>query len=297
MTRRIGPFGTGDAAAGSLHGLPGIDELRAVAALAVTIAEEVGGFLVDGRSSPEVAATKSSYRDVVTEMDRGAEQRIVSAIVSGRPGDGIVGEEGAQRASASGFAWHVDPIDGTVNYLYGLPEWAVSLGVTHGDVPVVGVVRIPMQGETFVAVRGGGARVRHDRDPATDRLLAVNDPVELSHALVATGFGYETGRRTRQAEVVGRLVPAVRDLRRGGSCAIDLCSLAAGRVDAYYEVGPHSWDYAAGGLVAAEAGAVVRLVDLVGEDDPLVVATGPHLVDELTAAVRPSAQRTIPHGV
>ena len=253
-----------------------LDELHDIA---VAAARQAGELVLEGRRGRiDVAATKSSATDVVTEMDRASERLLVDRILSQRPDDGILGEEGADHIGSSGVRWVLDPIDGTVNYLYGLPEWAVSVAAEIDGITVVGVVEAPALGETYVATQGRGARL-HDRYGVHD--LRVNDPVTLDQALVATGFGYRVERRVAQARVVEQVVPRVRDIRRGGACSVDLCSVAAGRVDAYYERGPMAWDLAAGGLVATEAGA--RLEGLHGKaaGEDLIVAAGPGLFPAL----------------
>jgi len=256
-----------------LHYAPELlDELHEVA---VAAAREAAAMAHAGqREGVTVAATKSSASDVVTEMDRRCEALLVDRILSARPDDGLLGEEGADHVGETGIRWVLDPIDGTVNYLYGLPSWAVSVAAEIDGVTVVGVVVAPALGETFVAVQGRGAHL-HDEHGA--HRLHVNDPVELPAALVATGFGYTVERRTGQARVVQSILPRVRDIRRGGACSIDLCSLAAGRVDAYYERGPHAWDLAAGGLVAREAGARIEGLDGAEAGEALIVAAGQHL--------------------
>lgn len=253
-----------------------LDELHDVA---IAAAREAGALVLEGRRGRiDVAATKSSATDVVTEMDRASEALLVDRLLSQRPDDGVLGEEGADHIGSTGVRWVIDPIDGTVNYLYGLPEWAVSVAAEIDGIVVVGVVEAPALGETFVATVGRGARL-HDRHGVHE--LRVNDPVQLEQALVATGFGYTADRRTAQARVVEHVVPRVRDIRRGGACSIDLCSVAAGRVDAYYERGPKAWDLAAGGLVACEAGA--RLEGLHGSraGEQLILAAGPGLFPAL----------------
>jgi len=253
-----------------------LDELHD---LAISAAGEAASLALDGRrSGVEVAATKSSVTDVVTEMDRRSEALLVDRILSRRPDDGIVGEEGADHVGETGVRWIIDPIDGTVNYLYDLPAWAVSVAAEIDGVVVVGVVVAPVLGETYVACLGRGARL-HDAHGV--RTLHVNDPVELGSALVATGFGYTVERRTSQARVVAGVVPRVRDIRRLGACSIDLCHVAAGRVDAYYERGPQAWDLAAGGLVAQEAGARVEGLHGAVAGDDLIVAAGAHLFGPL----------------
>jgi myo-inositol-1(or 4)-monophosphatase len=214
--------------------------------------------------------------DLVTEIDRSAERAIVDAIVAARPDDAILGEEGGDhRSGTSGVRWLIDPIDGTVNFLYALPQYAVSVAAERDGAVVAGVVHNPATGETYRAAAGAGAWLDAPGRPA--HRLAVTGCAELSQALVATGFGYAAAARARQAAVAARLLPRVRDIRRLGAASLDLCYLAAGRIDAYYEQGLHAWDYAAGGLIAAEAGAVrTGLRDRPAGDD-LYCAAGPTL--------------------
>jgi myo-inositol-1(or 4)-monophosphatase len=261
----------------SLHYDPELlDELRE---LAVSAACEAAEMVHEGqRAGVRVADTKSSGTDIVTEMDRRSEALLVDRILSARPDDGILGEEGADHVGETGIRGILDPIDGTVNYLYGIPGWAVSVAAEIDGVMVVGVVAAPSLGETYVAVAGHGA---HRHDAHGIHRLRVNDPVELASALVATGFGYTADRRTSQARVVAQVLPRVRDIRRGGACSVDLCFLAAGRVDAYYERGPRAWDHAAGGLIAREAGARVEGLHGVPAGDELVVAAGYRLFAQL----------------
>ncbi len=243
--------------------------------IAISAAREAADTALEGqRAGVTVAATKSSATDVVTEMDRRSEALLVDRILSRRPDDGIVGEEGSDHVGETGVRWILDPIDGTVNYLYGQPSWAVSVAAEIDGVIVVGVVVAPVLRETYVATLGKGARL-HDEHGV--RTLRVNDPVELPAALVATGFGYTKERRSGQARVVAGVIPNVRDVRRLGACSVDLCHVAAGRVDAYYERGPQAWDLAAGGLVAQEAGARVEGLHGALAGDELIVAAGPHL--------------------
>jgi myo-inositol-1(or 4)-monophosphatase len=227
---------------------------------------------------PEVADTKSSPTDVVTEMDRAAEALITERIRAVRPGDAILGEEGGESGQGR-VRWIVDPLDGTVNYLYGLADWAVSIAAEVDGQVVAGVVAIPRHGELFTAIDGQGSWLHQAGGPAVP--LRCNTGVPLRDALVSTGFGYARARRIVQGEVVAVVLPQVRDIRRAGSCAVDLCSLAAGRVDAYYERGVNYWDYAAGGLIATEAGA--RVAGLAGgpPSPELAIAAGPGLFDEL----------------
>ncbi|MCF3181194.1 inositol monophosphatase [Streptomyces polychromogenes] len=213
-------------------------------------ARRAGELLRDGRPADlAVAATKSSPIDVVTEMDLAAEKLITGILAERRPGDGLLGEEGADVVGTSGVRWVVDPLDGTVNYLYGLPAWGVSIAAEYRGETVVGVVAAPMRGETYHAVLGGGAWSGSAR-------LSCRAAAPLDQALVATGFGYLKSRREHQADVARRIIPVVRDVRRGGSAALDLCDVAAGRLDGYYERGLNPWDFAAGELIAREAGAL-----------------------------------------
>jgi len=201
-----------------------------------------------GVGQPVHHDTKSSPTDPVTEFDRAAERLIVDAIRARRPDDSIVGEEGADHLGTSGLAWHVDPIDGTANFVYDLPSWCTSVALVDGDGPLVGAVYAPVTDELFSAARGDGATRNGDA-------IHCSSASSLSGALVGTGFSYSAERRTAQARRLTELLPAVRDIRRLGSAAIDLCLVACGRLDAYFEEHLNSWDLAAGVLIAAEAGA------------------------------------------
>jgi fructose-1,6-bisphosphatase/inositol monophosphatase family enzyme len=223
------------------------DELLA---LALEAAHRAGDLLRDGRPADlGVAATKSSSIDVVTEMDIAAEKLITGFLSDRRPEDGFLGEEGSSVEGTTGVRWVIDPIDGTVNYLYGLPAWAVSIAAELEGETLVGVVEVPMRGETFRAVLDRGAYLG-------DRRLAYRPAPLLEEALIGTGFGYLTERRAAQGEVVRRVLPKVRDIRRCGSAAIDLCDVAAGRLNGHFERGLNPWDFAAGELIAREAGAL-----------------------------------------
>ncbi|MCQ9130851.1 inositol monophosphatase family protein [Streptomyces hilarionis] len=249
-------------------------------ALAREAARRAGELLRDGRPADlAVAATKSSPIDVVTEMDIAAEKLITGFLSERRPDDGFLGEEGASSQGSSGVRWVIDPLDGTVNYLYGLPTWAVSIAAEQDGETVVGVVEIPMRGETFHAVRGGGARGTGAW--AGERVLACRPTAPLAQALVSTGFNYVTEVRTHQADVAQRLIPLLRDIRRSGSAAVDLCDVAVGRLDGYYERGLHAWDLAAGDLIAREAGALTggRPAERPGRD--LAIAATPGVFEPL----------------
>ena len=224
-----------------------------------------------------VAATKSTVTDVVTAADRAVERQVLDALRRVRPEDAVLGEEygaGETGPAAGGVRWIIDPIDGTVNYLYGLPYCAVSLAAEVDGRVVAGVVRNVATGEEWTATAGGGAWRDGER-------LGCSTETDLGQALVATGFGYDAGRRAHQARVVAELIPHVRDIRRMGAAALDLCLAAEGRVDAYYEKGLAAWDLAAGGLVAAEAGLRVTGLDGRPAGPDLVIAAPPALFEPL----------------
>jgi myo-inositol-1(or 4)-monophosphatase len=250
-------------------------------ALAEDVAREAGALLASQTGRVPVAATKSSPTDVVTEMDHKAEDLIRSRILAARPSDAILGEEGGQTGDTQGapVRWVIDPLDGTVNYLYGLPDWAVSIAAEVGGEIVAGAVFVPRRGELFTAATGGGAWLSDTGGRSTLRL---GPGAPLAQALVATGFGYRAARRKVQGEIVAALLPQVRDIRRGGAASVDLCSLAAGRVDAYYERGLNYWDYAAGALIAAEAGAVVGGLHGAPVSTSMTVAAAEPLFSALT---------------
>ncbi|MEV4464493.1 inositol monophosphatase family protein [Micromonospora echinofusca] len=216
-----------------------------------------------------VAATKSTVTDVVTAADRAVERQVIDALRRLRPGDAVLGEEyGAGETGPvgpGGVRWIVDPIDGTVNYLYGIPHCAVSLAAEVDGQVVAGVVRNVSTGEEWTATVGGGAWRAGER-------LRCSTETDLGQALVATGFGYDPGRRAHQARVVAELIPHIRDIRRFGAAALDLCLAAEGRVDAYYEKGLAAWDQAAGALVATEAGLLVAGLGGLPAGPDLVIA-------------------------
>ena len=220
----------------------------------------------------EVAAAKSSPVDIVTEADRETERLIRSLLAQARPDDGFYGEESDASGSTSGLHWIVDPIDGTVNFLYGIPHYAVSIAVVEGDPDpltwkaLAACVFNPASGEVFTAELGGGAFLG-------DTAIHVAPAVELSQALVATGFAYDSQMRGRQGAVVAQLLPEVRDIRRMGTASLDLCAVATGRVNAYFERTLSPWDHAAGALIAREAGATVKgLADAAPSRDFILAA-------------------------
>jgi len=261
---------------------PALPDLTSLLDLAVGLARDAGALLLQGRASARSdVATKTSATDMVTDMDRASEALITDGLARARPDDGILAEEGTSRDGSSGVRWVIDPLDGTTNYLYGHPTFAVSIAAEVGGRTVVGVVASPAHDEMFTAVAGGGAFATGGWSFGDGRRLTVSGATDLSASLVATGFSYVAERRAAQGRTVSGLLPLVRDVRRLGAAALDLCWVASGRVDAYYEAGLQPWDLAAGALIAAEAGASV-----VGLDGPVphsgsVLAATPALVEPL----------------
>jgi myo-inositol-1(or 4)-monophosphatase len=215
---------------------------------------------------------KSTAIDIATQMDKNAETFIVQSLLAARPEDGIIGEEGAAVESKSGITWVIDPLDGTVNYFYGLPGWNVSIAAKDKDGSVVGVVTAPTINSTWWASRGGGAFFNGSK-------IKTNEPVAFDRAFIGTGFQYDVAHRGRQIENVGRMLPLIRDMRRNGAAAVDICSVAMGALDAYFEDGLKEWDWAAASLVATEAGAKFGLY---GQAPYMTtLAAGPTLYAEL----------------
>ncbi|MGY1843691.1 inositol monophosphatase family protein [Modestobacter sp. SYSU DS0875] len=248
--------------------------------LARATAEEAAALVGAGRSTAaDQVDTKSSPVDVVTAVDTASEALIVRRLTEARPDDGVLGEEGAAREGTSGVRWVVDPIDGTVNFLYGLPAYAVSIAAEVDGRTEVGVVLNVSTGELFTAVRGRGAWSTAPGAAAIQ--LQGSRPASLDRALVATGFGYRVEQRRAQGAVVAELLPEVRDIRRVGCASLDLCAAAAGRVDAYYELDLKPWDHAAGALVAAEAGLVVTGTGGRPFAEPMAVAAAPQVAGAL----------------
>ena len=256
------------------------DLLTELLELARATAEEAAALVGAGRSTAaDQVDTKSSPVDVVTAVDTASEALIVRRLTEARPGDGVLGEEGAARESTSGVRWVVDPIDGTVNFLYGLPAYAVSIAAEVDGRTEVGVVLNVGSGELFTAVRGRGAWLTAPGAAAVQ--LHGSAPASLDQALVATGFGYRVEQRRRQGAVVAQLLPEVRDIRRWGCASLDLCAAAAGRVDGYYELDLKPWDHAAGALVAEEAGLVVTGIAGQPFAEPMAVVAAPTVAQPL----------------
>ncbi|CAN5129000.1 inositol monophosphatase family protein [soil metagenome] len=250
-------------------------ETSEVLALAVRLVGDAGALLIERRNTSHgLIGTKTSATDLVSEVDRACEELVVEGIREARPHDAILAEEGTTDSGTSRWRWVIDPLDGTINYLYGLPAFAVSVAVELDGRPEVGVVVDPVHGETFVAVRGRGAT--RNGEP-----IQVSDRKELALALVGTGFSYEAERRSRQATVLTSVLPAVRDIRRAGAASIDLCWVACGRLDGYYEQGLQPWDFAAGALVAEEAGATIGDLSGGGPSGTFTMATVPALFEPL----------------
>ncbi|HET6174800.1 MAG TPA: inositol monophosphatase family protein [Gaiellales bacterium] len=243
--------------------------------LAVRAAQAAGALLVDRFHRPASGIElKSSQTDPVSDADRDAEQLIADLLHDERPGDGVLGEEGAGTTGASGLGWVVDPLDGTVNFLYGIPQWAVSIACHDTEGTLVAVVHDPLHGETFSALRGDGTA-------CNGRPLRLGPAPPLEQALVGTGFSYLASERRLQAELFVRVLPRARDIRRAGSAALDLAWVAAGRLDAFYEHGLKEWDHAAGDLLVSEAGGLVRALPASGGLRSGVLAGPPGLVAEL----------------
>ena len=241
--------------------------------IADSVARAAGKHLMN-RPASFTFTEKSSAVDFATQMDKQAEELIVKQLLTYRPDDGIIAEEGSAKESKSGITWVIDPLDGTVNYLYGLPGWNVSIAAKDKDGVVVGVVYAPSIDGVWSGVRGGGATYKGVK-------IKCNDPVELGKALLGTGFAYDLNLRVSQGETMAKLLPRIRDLRRNGAAAVDLCYVAMGALDGYFESSLNEWDHAAGGLIAIEAGAVVSGRGGGAPNSDLVICAGPALHAQL----------------
>ena len=258
-------------------------------ALAQRLAREAGNHARLGRSQGmHVVGTKLTDTDMVTKFDRESEAMIIAGLRAARPDDSIVGEEGGGHRGNSGIEWHVDPIDGTTSFMYGLPSWCVSIGAQDSNGSMVGAVYLPDLDEMFAAVRGGGATLN-------GRPISCSTLTDVSKALVATGFSYTPAHRTVQSHRVTEFIHRIRDIRRMGAAAVEICFVACGRLDAYFEENLHSWDVVAAELIAREAGA--RSGDF--EGGPMhpaeVLVAGPGIFDSLSAFLAESARKH-PHG-
>lgn len=262
-------------------------DLSALVALARAAAADAGAMLLDGQGRVRTSVvSKSTATDMVTEMDTGAERLILDRLLAARPDDAVLAEEGSSRAGSSGVRWVIDPLDGTTNYLYGLPNFAVAIGIEVDGVAVAGVIHQPATAETFSAIGGHGAFLN-------DHRVRVAGAPDLATALVGTGFPYAPDRRARHGAVVAQVLPAVRDIRRLGSAALDLCAVACGRLDAYFERHLGPWDLCAGAVIAAEAGAWVGGFDGGPPVPDGVIAAAPHLAPALRDLIT-RAESTLP---
>ena len=247
----------------------------------VSLAEEVAraaGALLMQRPDSFTFTEKSSAVDFATQMDQQAESLIVKSLLAARPDDGVIAEEGAAQPSKSGITWVIDPLDGTVNYLYGLPGWNISIAAKNQEGVITGVVFAPTINSLWKATKGGGAYLNN-------KAIKCNDPVNLNLALIATGFSYDLELRKEQGARIQKLIPQIRDLRRNGAAAVDLCYVAMGAVDAYFESSLKEWDFAAGGLIATEAGALISGRTGGAPDGDMVVCAGPSLHAQLLAQI------------
>jgi myo-inositol-1(or 4)-monophosphatase len=246
--------------------------------LATRAALAAGALLIDRFGGPASGLeAKSTRTDLVSDADRASEDLLLGMIRAERPGDAILSEESGGGTGA-GLSWVVDPLDGTINYLWGIPQWCVSVACQDREGGLVGVVHDPCRGETFRAVRGRGAWLGEDA-------LTLGGGPPLGEALVGTGFGYDATRRRIQAERLLGVVPSVRDVRRAGSAALDLCWVACGRLDGYFEFGVQHWDWAAGAVVVRAAGGVVQEIPAGPEGAPGLLAAASGLAPDLRALV------------
>jgi myo-inositol-1(or 4)-monophosphatase len=250
----------------------------ALLALAKSVAQEAGALIARYAADGFAVGTKSTATDMVTEADRAAEALIVERLLGARPGDGFVGEEGGREAGTSGVRWVVDPLDGTTNFVYGIPAYTVSIAAERAGEVVAGVVHDVAHGLTYAAVRGGGAT-------CNERPIHVRETGALATALIATGFAYTPGRRGEQAAMLAQVLPGVRDIRRLGSAALDLAHVARGLLDGYYEYRLNPWDIAAGGLLVREAGGQVGGFGGHDFEEGYVVAANAALFPELARLV------------
>jgi myo-inositol-1(or 4)-monophosphatase len=260
--------------------------LAELAGVALSCAQAAASVLQQGLAGPlRSVDTKTSSTDMVSEVDRAAEATVARILAQRRPDDGVLAEEGTARPGTTGVRWVVDPLDGTTNYLFGVPQFGVSVAAEAAGATLVGIVVDPSRDETWAAAQGWGAR----RNGTPVRVAAGRST--LATALVATGFGYQRARREWQAAVAARIIPRVRDIRRFGAAALDLCWTAGGRFDAYYEWGLNPWDLAAGALICAEAGGRVQAFP-----GRLIVASTPELFGPLSELLAEAGATDVPAG-
>lgn len=250
--------------------------------LATTIAHEVGAVALAGRKRGlREVSTKSTSTDMVTEYDKLTEASIITALRAARPDDSIVAEEGGRHTGNSGITWFVDPIDGTTNFLYDLPTWTVSLGAHDADGELAAVVFCPPLSETYTATRGGGAFLNDTR-------IHCNEINDIAHCLIATGFNYSPDNRLIQAARIPKIIAKIRDIRRLGSASLDLCFVAVGRYDAYYEEHLYPWDLAAGTLIAKESGCIIGSIDGGDIQPSAILASPPGVFTQIQDLIRNS---------
>ena len=253
-------------------------EIKAELLLLATDIARAAGELLMARPDVFDLEMKSSAIDFATQMDLASEKLIVTKILEARPDDGIIGEEGSAIPSKSGVTWVIDPLDGTVNYFYGIAGWNVSIAAKDSDGVQVGVVYAPSINSLWTATKDGGAS-------CNGKKISCNDPVEFNRALIGTGFSYDLKDRADQARIASKLLLEIRDLRRLGAGAADLCLVATGRLDAFYELGLNECDLAAGWLIATEAGALVTGRNGQPAGKEMVIAAGPHLHARLVSEI------------
>lgn len=263
---------------------PSMSLAQQLRSIAEGLARQAGDMALAGRKSGEIAATtKSSPTDMVTQFDQASEQLITTGLRALRPDDGVIGEEGSDHTGTTGLTWHIDPIDGTSNFFFDIPMWGVSIGVADEHGPLAGAVYAPALGEMFSAARGHGATVN-------GLPIGVRRNSHVSDAMLCTGFSYRVHERPANAARVARMITQVRDIRRFGAAAIDLCFVACGRLDAYFEEHLHSWDLVAGQIIATEAGAIVTDYSGGPVRPAQVLASQPEIHAAVVALINDSSQ-------
>lgn len=262
---------------------------------AMSAAQAAGDLLLHERPADLAVASKSTATDAVTAMDRASEDLLVDLLLAEGPTDAVLGEEGGARHGDSGVRWIIDPLDGTVNYLYGIPEWAVSIAAYVDGTPAVGVVLSPALQTVWWAEAGQGAWRRGPAEAA--QRIEVGAESRLGHALTGTGFGYSAQRRRWQAALLGQVIGHIRDIRRAGAAAVDLCRVADGTLDAYFEKGLQPWDLAAGALIVTEAGGVVQGWEGTPADGEMTMAANRALAPELAGLLQSARGAVAAQGI